>query len=407
MEWSNVLRVIFECTQNDSLACRTSWLCDISIMVFRRKRESNHMKTVGILTFHRSRSYGASLQAYATLKALQKIGCDAEFIDYTNAFEQRMHKPRGNRLERLYRYIRWVIKSTLLRDAYWKQRAFGNIDSFYEGHISKQEYCNHHALMNAHYDVMLAGSDQIWNPEITNGLDTAFLLEFGQAKRRVAYASSMGSKAVNEETEDQFRRLIPAFDAIGVREAFVREQLSPFTDKEIAVVCDPTFLLQRCDWDSVADSVEVRRITKLPRYALSYFVSGYTKHNMELAASAKMLSDVPLCNIHMNRYRRRGIDRMLAGITCPEFLALIKNAEYVITDSFHGIVFSIVFEKSFIPLTNQKNPVRVRELMHALGLEDRIDDSQALQQAIDYDVVRARVAEMRDKGLSWLEDALR
>lgn len=364
------------------------------------------MKKVGIMTFHRSDSYGASLQAYATIKAVEQLGYEAELIDYTNSYEQQKHKSRGHGIKRVLKDIRWQITSRVFQNSRWLDRAFGNKDAFYENCISKDKYHNHDELSKAHYDVLLAGSDQIWNPDITGQIDTAYLLEYGSAEKRVSYASSMGSRTLSEEEKEIFRELLSNFNAIGVREVFAKKELSELTDIPISVVCDPTILVDEAIWNRMADQVDVRRIIDKPRYAIAFFVGGYTKEIMELVQHAKRKVNVPIYNIQKNKRYRFGFDKCLAGITVPEFVTLLKNAEYVITDSFHGVVLSLLLKKSVVPLINRKNPVRVEELLQSVGLKERLNNPDLLNKTIDYKYVDEKLNQMKEYGLSWLNNAM-
>lgn len=363
-------------------------------------------KRVGILTFHRSDSYGASLQAYATIKAVEQLGYDAELIDYTNSYEQQKHKSRGQGIKRVLKDAKWQIASRLFRNSQWLNRAFGNKEVFYEGCISKEKYHNHDELSKAHYDILLAGSDQIWNPDITDQIDTAYLLEYGKAEKRVSYASSMGSRALFEKEKEVFRELLSKFDAIGVREEFAKKELSELTDVPISVVCDPTILVDEAIWNRMADQVDVRRIIDKPKYAIAFFVGGYTKEIMELVQQAKRNVNDPIYNIQKNKRYRFGFDKCLAGITVPEFVALLKNAEYVITDSFHGVVLSMLLKKNVVPLINRKNPVRVEELLQAVGLKERLNNPDLVNKTIDYEYVDEKLNQMKKYGLSWLNNAM-
>ena len=354
---------------------------------------------IGILTFHRSDSYGATLQSYAMLKALEALGCDAEFIDYVNPYEQQKHKPRSKGLKRILKNIKWKISSRLFRTESHLKRAFGNSSELYGNHITGRKYVSHEDLDTIEYDILLSASDQIWNPFITNGIDDAYLLAHGKAKSRISYASSMGSHILTEEEKPVYKKCLDAFDSISVREQFAKDELSKLTDKTIDVVCDPTMLLDREDWIAFSDKAAPLQEGK---YAIGFFVGGYPPENMKCVTQAKKLYGVPVYCIQKNGRRRKPFDKCIPGVTVPEFVRYLRDAEYVITDSFHGAVLALILGRPLFPLINRSNPVRVTELMRSLGLEDSLNSSEP----VDCKNVNAKLEEMREHGREWLKTAI-
>jgi len=365
------------------------------------------MKKVGIVTFHRSKSYGATLQALATLMIVKKLGYDAEFIDYTNAYEQKKCKIIVDSLGSLKKYMRWKMKSFLLRDDHWSALAFGKTVEYYNGCISKKKYTNIKQMMSLNYDTLLVGSDQVWNPKITNGIDAVYLLGFGNTSKRVSYASSMGNHIILEDETDIYRNYLKMFTSISVRESFAKEEINRHLEKPIQIVVDPTMLVSREEWTAFADSQPNKFVKHMnEKFILSFFVGGSTEDYFDELKKIKNVLGLPLYNIQINEYCRKLVDMSLAGVTCAEFIQLIRNAQYIVTDSCHGTVFSILYGKQFAALSNRANPIRVRELLTSLQLETRLDSPDNATDIIDYHKLYLLLERFREESLQWLVDAL-
>ncbi|CRZ34637.1 polysaccharide pyruvyl transferase [Herbinix hemicellulosilytica] len=364
------------------------------------------MKTVGIITYHASKSYGACLQAKATLEIVRKLGFYPELIDYINRKEQKRFKTPVNSLGSAAKYIRWKIKSLILRDSYWAKKAFGYTGLFYQGAVTHTKYTSLDELNKSSYDILLAGSDQVWNPAITGGIDKAFLLGFGMAEKRISYASSMGSHVIAQEEKKIFKECLERFSAVSVREVHAKNEIKKVIDIPVSIVADPTLLFNRDEWQNFLSVLPDRFKSIKDKYILSFFVGGSTDTYYSEVSRIKQKMGLPLYNIQINKYKRKNVDRALAGVNCAELISLIKNASVVVTDSYHGTVFSILFEKDFICLSNKANPVRVRELLNSLGLDERLDNLECLNDKIDYDSVSKKLIKIREESIEWLKNAL-
>jgi polysaccharide pyruvyl transferase WcaK-like protein len=284
------------------------------------------------------------------------------------------------------------------------RKAFENVDSYYGHRVSQKHYARPEDVDEAEYDVLLAGSDQIWNPRITGHTDPVYLLKHGKAKRRASYASSIGSVTLSEDEKEVFRECLARFDAVSVRERHAKEQLERATDKQIQVVADPTLLVKPERWSGFAASTATERIVGKPKYAIAFFVGGYTRAYAQRIRAFK--TGVRAYNIQKNNRMRAGFGRVLAGVDIAAFLALIRDAEFIATDSYHAVVFSLMFQKKFVPFVNEGNSVRVAELLDRLGLKDRLNDPGSLQREIDYPAVMKRLDALRAESLDWLRGAL-
>lgn len=358
---------------------------------------------IGVLTYHRSYSYGACLQAYATVAFLNEKGYHAELIDYTNTYEQRFRKPFYTENGKLSGYVSSLIKDILLCKRYYSKKAFDRPNDDYP--ISATQYTSHEDLNKANYDVIIVGSDQVWNRNISNGLDEAFLLRYGKAKRRISVASSMGSVQLTEEEKEKFKSAFENFTAISTREDYAKDQLKTLTEKPIKVLMDPTFLFTREDWIQRLATKSKKYAAKKDKYILTFFLAADSSYKEKVTGYAKLLG-LPVWSIQSTKVKRVDSDRVILGATIEDFVALLANAELVMTDSFHGAALSINLKKNFIPIRNAGNPKRVVSLLDALGIPERMDMKPENYKAVDYEMLDRILNPLRKDSQDWIVNAV-
>lgn len=360
---------------------------------------------IGIITIHHAKfSYGAMLQAVATEQVCRRFSDDVEIINYENQYEQTDAKTAGASLKmRLKTKAVRFLQKTVYHGNRNPYRDSRRIDTVYN-RVSKQQYTHVSQMQDVDYDVLISGSDQIWNPQITGEPDRAFLLDFGKARRRISYASSMGTHAPTEAEKAVFQECLQRYDAISVREQFAKDQLQPLVDKEIALVIDPTLLMTKADW---AEKFPAVREEPCEPYILTFFVTnGIDAYWNEVEPYVRALN-LPVWNVQAHTRRSHHVDKVLFAPTVEEFLRLLNNAAVVITNSFHGTAFSINFGKDFVPILARGNSSRVQHMLSLLGLSDRI--GIAPDKAIgtlDYGKVQAALQEKREESLRWLAQAI-
>lgn len=256
----------------------------------------------------------------------------------------------------------------------------------------------------------------MWNPEFwSDRLLRVFGLTFANKnKNTISYAASIGSEKAALGKEELYQEMMGAIDHISVRETSARDFLQPLTDKPVQVVLDPTLLLDSEEWSSVSADRLVS-----DNYIFSYFLEEKQPHNDQLFALADVL-DRPIYCISkpVGIYTRPETDHQVLNAGPREFLSYIQNADYVITNSFHGMVFSIIFRKEFWVFKRYREQEkdaanhRITDLLDKIGLNDRlllddeIPDIDKLNQTINYDLVEKRLEELRDHSFDWLKNAL-
>lgn len=332
---------------------------------------------IGILTYHTGYNYGASLQNYALQQVIKKMGFECETINFeTDEFlanrEMFSHNPK--RLKEVIKMLTRIPYYSSLKE---RQSLFdeytNNCLKISPLYRTEQQVIDH----ASDYKCIVCGSDQIWNVSeaAAEAANYIYFLNFPKKQRRISYAASFGPWVKEApQHENEFLPWLKQFDSISVREtsgvAYVK---SLGLDCELCL--DPTVLLDKEDYDAICAN---RLIDK--KYILMF---GWNT-NDDLIKAAKKVSEelsLPVYNIvPPPRGLGSGIKRKLDVGPC-EFLSMIKNAEFIVTNSFHGTAFSVTYEKPFVSIvSNNKPDLRMESLLSQLGLEEN------LKGADDFDV---------------------
>lgn len=224
---------------------------------------------------------------------------------------------------------------------------------------------------------------------------------------KIAYAASMGVAPTGKGSNAFITRQLPHFDAISVREQSLKKLISPLTDKHVYQVLDPAFLLKRSEWQSIA-----RQDLQLPeRFVLLYKLNkSDLARRMADAVAARLGCDVIEVNSEVAPFQ---MSRRYFNTAGPaEFLALFNQASYVVSTSFHGVVFSLINRKEFQALGLGANAARVTDLLGELGIADRYaaageeNPEPDLAHTIDYDSVQQTLDQLRAQSVSFLQESL-
>lgn len=364
---------------------------------------------IGILTFHNAHNYGAVLQAYALRTKLRKMGHDANILNYRN---QKIEDSYQNKI-RLRKlnisllhpriFLAWLDKYLDVKYAQqsWmhRVRVFNNfIDSILLD--GKCEALQKSDLEEVDLDAIICGSDQIWTDYLTGGLDQIYFLDFNTRARKIAYGASKINAAFSEEQEMFFKKKLSVFYAISVREEKLAKKLSDVCQRKVETVLDPTMLLTQDDYQCLEEPVFIHE-----PYVLAYFLTE-DEMLMKCAVELAKKTGAELIEIH---YQKRRLKNHIQVVDCSpgEFLSYFRHAEHIITNSFHGVIFSIIYQKRFYAVYGQDD--RKDELLRLLGLEQcHISDlsEMNLKCGIDYNLVNAMLKERRSKAENYLEKAL-
>lgn len=348
---------------------------------------------IATITFHRALNCGAVLQTYALQKYINKLKKDSEVIDY-----------RCKKIENSYRLFQKTmgIKSTISLILYLpirlvKKHKFNKFKREYLKVSKKCSSDNELKMISQEYKSIIVGSDQVWNLEIT-GQDMAYFLDFCNDDKRIAYAASVGNYTSFVEKQELYKKDLSNFKGISVREKTVSDQLSNSLGREIHTVVDPVFLLNKEEWESMIQ----KKTEKSP------YVFAYCLHEKKVYEETKRIADnkhIPIVCVPSNlRCPIKGkIIRTMGPI---EFLSRIKNAEYVVTDSFHAVAFSIIFNKKFIPVLKSEYKElneRIISLIDLCGLNALFSQKEYFYEQFDYSDVNRRLKVEIDKSKLFLQ----
>ena len=361
---------------------------------------------IGILTFHRALNYGAVLQCFALQEALKNLGHDVKIIDYRPPYLESYRNglsyyafSKANGLIQKVKYLlvgilmhRKKRKSSKVFDSFLKE--FFVLDSNYRSIISEIKG----------YDAIVFGSDQIWSPSICDGFDRIYWGDFlHQNTLLVTYAASMGGhNKIEDKQVNEIRRLINNYNAVSVRETQLQTFLLEKIGIRVPVVCDPTILVNR----SVFDTIAKRR--RSDRYVL-FFALEYDQDSIAFAKNvAKQLNaKVVRVGAIAELYGKDPSIEYEEAVSPAEFCGLIKYAECVVTISFHGTVFSTIFKKDFYSLECSQGD-RARDFLESVGLSERMVNAKAsvVFSKVDYSNFDNNINILRQPSIEYIKSVL-
>ncbi len=355
---------------------------------------------IGILTFHCANSYGAVWQAYALQQYLASLGFCAEIIDY-----------RAKRIVDTYKIFRSVRPRDLLKGLvklYQHEIAHNqSFDVFRQKKLGLSSYSGASWPIPLDYKAVIVGSDQVWNPHIV-GNDPAYFLEGTHGLRKIAYAASIGQNKLTKEQLQSLARKISCFDAISLREYDkVNYNFEEYGLRTIEEVLDPTFLLSKQQWNQ---RLQLEQPKQRPYILL--FKMTYNEKLNQLADQMAQKNHCEIKTIVAYNHPLKDRDFQVIRACSPEkFLSLIYNAQGVVTDSFHGLAFSIIFEKNFFVAFHATRGIRLLTLLKKAGLTKRCFEAQDpitnLLEPINFTTVRQNLLPHILHSKEYLKNSLR
>ncbi len=349
------------------------------------------MVKVGIIThYYKSTNYGGNLQAYALCKALKNIGIESEQICYPvedKNVNKKWEKEESSNIIKKYikmglrksKDVRRLLYMLFKHNEYLKfkqniktqESAFTDFNSNMIPHSSKVYDNNCFKECVDCYDAFITGSDQVWNfswfqPEY-------FLESVPSEKIKIAYAASMGICKLNANQKQYIMKVLDSFDGISVRESNTATYISQIINKDVMNTVDPTLLIEATDWNRICSD----RIVKTP-YVFCYFLGDNTA-SRNLSRKFAMEKGLTLVIIPMLHDGVHFIDDVLGdtviyNATPYDFLSLIKNADYIFTDSYHATIFSYLFKKEMFIFNRNIQGVmkdRISSLVNLLNISER------------------------------------
>lgn len=317
-------------------------------------------KKILMITLHNTDNCGSSLQAYALQKALINLDYDSKLIDYNPNYI----KYNGNKARY---FVRCVIHAVSSYKRYKKFKKFKNEYLL----TTESSYKNINELRNANFDAdcYITGSDQLWNTMYMCGKDSAFYLDFCD-KKKIAYAVSLGRKIIPRDNIEMINRYINNFEWVSFREKSSYNQIKQMA-KHASYVCDPVLLNGIQEYRKIQSPVKYNF-----KYILVYVAQAVEREKLDKLIK-KLGNNYKI--IFVGSYRKRcNCDIHIKDMGPLEFLSLIDNAEFVVSNSFHATAFSIIYKKQFVTILPDENGERIEDLMELVGIKGHTVSSTEL-----------------------------
>lgn len=387
------------------------------------------MKTA-IVTWISYNNYGTLLQAYALQQQLNRIGikstilCDRMILDehkaknplhvkdsqfVCNDKEKKLarlcaliHNPK-----RLGKILEARVNRTKYERPYTESQDLCNLFKERDLSIYYDVFGDNLTALNNCFDAFIAGSDQVWSV-FENAFNPYYFLDF-VTRKKISYAPSLGTSVISQNISEQLKKLLDDYDNISVREKTTAEQLSGMLRRKVDWVVDPTLLHDREFWEQFTSKIPRRK----KRYLLCYFLENrkwYFSYAKKLAKELHLeLLLLP------NRWDYISSEYVVeTGVGPKEFVSLIRHSDYVLTDSYHGSIFSLIFQRDFQYLLRFNNDdqfsqnIRIQSLFDSLDLKDRIVcagmEKLPTQRIENYKMVTSKIEEMRCSSQQYLQN---
>ncbi|MDD5638817.1 MAG: polysaccharide pyruvyl transferase family protein [Candidatus Pacebacteria bacterium] len=379
------------------------------------------IKKVGILTLPGYFNYGNRLQAYAAEEVIKNLGFDSHILVIENIFSKPKNSKKNNilkliiklrkipikeicprALNKIKRTIFLYINKGIIKE---REEIFKDFSKTYLKEVFYNDTKKSLKNLSNNYDFFITGSDQVWNPFWTNSL---YFLSFTNKDKRIAYAASFGVSDIPRRYNNLYKNWLSGMKNISVRETAGSQIVYNSIGKEVPVLIDPTLMLTKKQWFSIS-----KRDTKRPEknYILIYFLGEKTrqKYKKQIKKIIKY-SNLEVVSIADLKDKER------YKISPNEFIDYINSASLVLTDSYHGVIFSILMETPFIVfertegVKNSKSMFsRIETLLQKFKLESRKINGIELNNQIfdcDFSHVLPILKNEREKAIEYLKNAL-
>lgn len=366
---------------------------------------------IGILTYQYAMNYGALLQAFALKQYLQSQGHEVIIINYDSSYLYANNRTiKEKAVSAVWNGVKYIIA--------------GNDKKIKFDEFRKRKLCLNETLIKTKkeiidyidtekFDVLIVGSDQVWNPEI-NGDDDVYYLNFKSNAKKISYAASFGVSEIQEKYEAELKEFLMDFVSVSVREKTGKEILCKL-GLNSTVVLDPVFLPERAVWERLAG--EKKLINK--NYILCYVMPGdvQTEKKIEhMAKYIKKITNKSVIFLGRKEYKKYLIDgKDIISASPEEFVNLFKYADFIITNSFHGTAFSVIFNKNFYTVVNsnvtgkRQLSSRLTDLLNDIDLNDRIidvdEDLNGISD-IDYSAVKMKLDKLKNISENYLTTSI-
>lgn len=364
---------------------------------------------IGIITIHAARNYGSALQTFATQELFSQLGHSAKIVDYRREthrnetiIQAKLTLNKKWNKTPLTQYIYRILKSHSFR------KLSGSIETFIKERINltSREYLSLSALSccNEDFDIFCSGSDQIWSNKVWGDFIDEYFLQFAlPGKRCISFSSSFGDTNFREQERSKLKRLLSIYSYLSIRESSGLSLLRELGFPNAILTLDPTLCHTSDFWGGIADPQSIHE-----RYLLVYQLNPNHEFDRQAKETAKAmrckLIRICLDDSHM----------LLNGTkvfypSVQRFLSLIRDATYIMTDSFHGTAFSLIFNKQFSVFLPPKSSERLHSILNLTMQSNRIhtgsSDPSTIFREINYSTVNRILDEGRCFSIEYLRNA--
>lgn len=371
------------------------------------------MKDIGIITFHNSYNCGSMLESYAMQESVKKYcSKDVEIIDFSNQGQKELYSVwfKNNSLKNILKNILIIPNIKKIKNNNFQYEKFKR-ENFI---LSKKEYEITNELVDTNYKIIISGSDQIWNITIPDA-DDAYFLPWVKNSKKVAYAPSFGSKNIMKYAKDikkqKYIDYLLDFDALSIRENNGQKWIKEMIGKEVPVLIDPTLILERKEYEKIM----AKDINEKEKYIFFYcpsFDSEICKFVQAIARKYKLKVITWSSKSYSTKLVKRFGFKLAEYENPSSYLYYIKNAELVLTTSFHGTIFSTLFKKKFFTIKNGDmygDDDRVLTLLTQLKLLERLipysfEDDYDYMNSIDYKIYDQELKELKKEAILYLQE---
>lgn len=352
---------------------------------------------IGLITCHRIPNHGSYLQAWCLCEYLRSQGKEIEIIDYIYPNLYHLNQVQKNEIERntdtrtlIKKLKRWIIDKTIVCNTKrgWGFILYQAINTFLRNPnklyfrqlmLSKRSYRSPEELRKSSfaYDILLSGSDQIWNPRFT-GADGSFFLQFGDNNiRRVAYSSSFGVTEISHQYQNKYASWLKTFSYISTRENSGKDIVWKLINRESTHVLDPVMLFNRNEWSKIlrnSKCVEPKSDKYIVTYCLDYVYKGIINYADSIMAEIAHYYGLQCATLYRSNIDNENVKIYPETIHPFEFVNTILNADFALVSSFHGLAFCILFHTPFLVVINNEHTMdsRLTDILNTFELNDRI-----------------------------------
>lgn len=373
------------------------------------KRNEKRTIKIGIVTFHASYNYGSMLQAYALQSTLQALGADVTIINYRSRIQRDIYALHPQDVAFLVK-VKSMVRRVLFPSLKSKNKRF---EQFTQHFRLTQVYENLDQIKRScpDFDVYISGSDQIWNPNAPDFSEVYLLPFVAEDRTKIAYAASMGPIGrIPDEYKAVLSCMIGRYQAISVREEKSQEAVFKLVNRQVQIMPDPVLLLPMQKWDALLADTP---IPKNKNYILLYTLyddDDLDRLSKKVSCYLKMPVIITKYGNGSRYFSYMGYKR---ETSCGpiEFLQLLKNAKFVLSSSFHGTAFSIIFQRPFFAYRGTEDAriatlLRKTHLMNRAVSLENIDRKLEFAYKIDFADAQFAVEQEREKAICFLKESI-